>query len=80
MLYMSFGNRPFMTNNQATESSPSKSKLRATISGLWALQMEAIERHNWSLADYIKVTIRQLEAAERREPFDELDRADSYSS
>ena len=77
MLYVSFGNRPLMTNNQATKSSPPPSKLRATISGLWALQMEAIERHNWSLADYIKITIKQLEAAELREPFDELSRADS---
>lgn len=65
------------TNNEATKPAPFPLTLRATISGLWALQMEAIERHDWSLADSIKATIKQLEAAELREPFCELSRADS---
>ena len=78
ILCESFGINPTMTNNQATKTSPPPSKLRVTISGLWALQMEAIERHEWPLADSIKATIKQLEAAELREPFCELNRADSY--
>ena len=66
-----------MTNNQTTKTSALQSSYRPTITQLWALYMEAIERHDWSLADSIKVTIKQLEAAELREPFCELNRADS---
>ena len=55
---------PMQTNNQAAKAS---STFRATISGLWALYMEAIEHHEWSRANHIKAGIEHLEAAEIKE-------------
>jgi hypothetical protein len=55
-----------LSNIQATKDPTNKAIFRPTIRGLWALYMEAIERHEWSLADSISRTIKHLEAAEIR--------------
>jgi len=55
-----------LSNIQADKDPTTQTVFRPTIAGLWALYMEAIERHEWSLADSISRTIKHLEAAEIR--------------
>jgi len=55
-----------LSNIQATKDPTNQTVLRPTITGLWSLYMEAIEQHEWSLADSISRTIKHLEAAEIR--------------
>ena len=55
-----------LSNIQATKDPTHQTTFRPTITELWALYMEAIERHEWSLADSISCTIKHLEAAEIR--------------